>query len=387
MVHKSSFNWTYLAGLVMATAWIMAMIGSQAAPATAWAPSPFDSALTATPDATPTWTPTSPATVTPLPTPAATSTSIPPTPTPTPVSDDHFSLLVSDAAMSIGGVKSSDILIALQNVPATIQQIEVRISFDPAIITVQDADQDAANGIQVAVTALFGSGQQIVLNQADNQKGQVNLIVSGAPDLPVQPSGWQKLATITWRGQQVGRSNVAIENTSRLLAGTDAIGLNTAFHGAVFVRKPGEIVGAVRLQGRSDKYGGIGVFANLVAAQWDKAQTDAQGLFTIKTSHGEGFYTLTASMPGYLSAESETLVRVTMDDVTHAGTVTLLGGDVNGDNRIDIRDLSFVAWHFGSDHAPADINADGLVDILDLTLVAGNFGRQGPTPWDTTDQE
>jgi hypothetical protein len=65
--------------------------------------------------------------------------------------------------------------------------------------------------------------------------------------------------------------------------------------------------------------------------------------------------------------------------------VTLLGGDINGDNTIDIRDLSYVAYHFGGPDAQSDINGDGRVDILDLTLIAGNFGTKGPTLWPISD--
>ena len=70
--------------------------------------------------------------------------------------------------------------------------------------------------------------------------------------------------------------------------------------------------------------------------------------------------------------------------VIDIGTVTLLGGDVNGDDRVDIRDLSYVAWHFDEYDEKADINQDGQVDILDLTLTAGNFGQVGPTVWTVT---
>ncbi len=52
--------------------------------------------------------------------------------------------------------------------------------------------------------------------------------------------------------------------------------------------------------------------------------------------------------------------------------------DVNGDGRVNILDLTFVASHFGSDNAPpeADVNGDGKVNILDLTLVAAHFGEE-----------
>lgn len=52
--------------------------------------------------------------------------------------------------------------------------------------------------------------------------------------------------------------------------------------------------------------------------------------------------------------------------------------DVNGDGRVNILDLTYVASHFGSDNAPpeADVNGDGKVNILDLTLVASHFGEE-----------
>ena len=51
--------------------------------------------------------------------------------------------------------------------------------------------------------------------------------------------------------------------------------------------------------------------------------------------------------------------------------------DVNGDGKVNILDLTFVASHFGADNPPpeADPNGDGKVNILDLTLVASHFGE------------
>ncbi len=49
--------------------------------------------------------------------------------------------------------------------------------------------------------------------------------------------------------------------------------------------------------------------------------------------------------------------------------------DVNGDGKVNILDLTFVASHIGNENAPpeADVNGDGSVNILDLTLVARHF--------------
>ena len=48
--------------------------------------------------------------------------------------------------------------------------------------------------------------------------------------------------------------------------------------------------------------------------------------------------------------------------------------DVNGDDQIDLLDLTLVAQNFGQTNSQADINNDGTVDILDLLAVAQNLG-------------
>ncbi|MDX1524525.1 MAG: dockerin type I domain-containing protein, partial [Anaerolineae bacterium] len=64
------------------------------------------------------------------------------------------------------------------------------------------------------------------------------------------------------------------------------------------------------------------------------------------------------------------------------GEITLLAGDVNGDNIIDIVDLAYIAQHYRSADPSADFNADGKVSIIDLALAAGNYQQKGPlTAW------
>jgi hypothetical protein len=64
-----------------------------------------------------------------------------------------------------------------------------------------------------------------------------------------------------------------------------------------------------------------------------------------------------------------------------------LEGDVNGDGVVDMRDVSFVAYYFGSFNGTkahphgwnpqADINGDQKVDMVDIAIVAKNFGETG----------
>ena len=55
-------------------------------------------------------------------------------------------------------------------------------------------------------------------------------------------------------------------------------------------------------------------------------------------------------------------------------------GDVNGDGRVNILDLAYVASRFGSSAPTADLNGDGRVDMLDLVVVANSYGQDEPNP-------
>ena len=67
-----------------------------------------------------------------------------------------------------------------------------------------------------------------------------------------------------------------------------------------------------------------------------------------------------------------------------AGFFTVkLKGDINGDHRVDISDLSIVGAQFGKTattpgfNNSSDINNDGQINIVDLVDVASNFGMTG----------
>jgi len=74
-------------------------------------------------------------------------------------------------------------------------------------------------------------------------------------------------------------------------------------------------------------------------------------------------------------------------DNTMTSPVTVkvkLLGDVNGDNKVDIRDIAQAGLAFGSypNHprwnTQADVYQDGKVDIRDMALIAKNFGETYP---------
>ena len=82
-------------------------------------------------------------------------------------------------------------------------------------------------------------------------------------------------------------------------------------------------------------------------------------------------YTLTAvaTTPTGLSA------------LSNANLTIRILGDVNGDGRVDLRDIALVARAFGSTptspnwNPAADLNSDGIVNMKDIALVVRNFGQ------------
>ena len=59
----------------------------------------------------------------------------------------------------------------------------------------------------------------------------------------------------------------------------------------------------------------------------------------------------------------------------------LLKEDVNGDGRVNVADMVFVASNFGeTGQNDADVNGDGVVNIADLVLVAGALGNSAAAP-------
>jgi hypothetical protein len=339
------------------------------------------STITATLDIEPTATPTSTSmptsTATAAPEPTPTANAVPePTPTATLPSTDttYIAVLVSETVLPVGGTASGEVFISLVDIESEMQRIELVLAFDSTIVRVAGQDD-----VQIATDATL---------DVDNERGEIILSLTATEDWPIHSTNaWVKVATITWIAQQEGKSVVTISDATQFITSDgEVFSPDATYDGVVFARAPGTIQGRITLQGR-EAHEGVSVSSSLSSARFDRERTEESGQFAIATSHGEGFYTIVVSMPGYLSAEGDRPIRMTVDTVIDVGEITLYGGDANGDNRIDIRDLAYVAWHFDDYEEKADINHDGQVDILDLTLTAGNFGRLGPTVWHMPDPE
>jgi hypothetical protein len=192
--------------------------------------------------------------------------------------------------------------------------------------------------------------------------------VVGQPPL----DGDLHVATIRFRGRDLGTSPLVWAN---LILAND-VGASIPYFantGNIEVADRINIVGYAFLQGRTN-HAGIDVEASgpIVAG----FTTAADGRYEL-TDVRSGRYQFLFEHDMYLAT------RLRNCD-TGAGTeyrppaVTLVAGDLNRDQLIDIRDLTRCAGVFGSADPGADINGDGVVNLFDLVLIGINFGRAGP---------
>ena len=92
------------------------------------------------------------------------------------------------------------------------------------------------------------------------------------------------------------------------------------------------------------------------------------------TGFAYGNYTISAcAMTGETNVTSNS---------TYVNVTVTIPGDVNGDFKVNMRDIALVARAFGSTpgasnwNPNADINDDGTVNMRDIALAARNFGQQ-----------
>jgi len=93
-----------------------------------------------------------------------------------------------------------------------------------------------------------------------------------------------------------------------------------------------------------------------------------------------GTYAVVATAPGFLSAAGS--ATITSASTTTLPTVTLLAGDIDGNNVIDQFDALTIGMSYNTaTPTEADLNNDGNINVLDLELLAQNYRATGPTAW------
>lgn len=315
---------------------------------------------------------------------------------------------ILSGAPVVGSTFTTDLQVSIANSATPevgVMGVEVWLPFDPSIVTVDDFDDNPANGTQVEIQNDFldgnlvvGANQVIVGAMPATAPGDctaagacVHVAVSHTGGGGPVTNATGVVATITWSGLATGSPAIGIATVppgippGSVLSDSDGqpIPINSTSVPDITVIDAGTIEGIVQRQGTQTDHAGTEIIAIAVGdGVAATATTATDGSFSLTVPLGST-YTINASYPGYLQSQkiSVYVVGATVD----IGLTKLVGGDVNADNCINILDIVSIIAKFGESALPpsdsADINDDGTVNIFDLTISAGNFGRCGPTAW------
>ena len=265
-------------------------------------------------------------------------------------------------------------------------------------------DNDMLICIGVVIHPVLGEINYIPNLHIDNIAGIVWINVTYYPPAnPITTYSPIALATITFRMKAVGSSVIDLYDTNLVdqtgqpivhevgdgfimtLIRDVAIVNVTTSENVVYPGWVIDITVVVRNEGKQSEtfvvniYYGTTLIGNHTVTDLAPDYTETTFTFSWDTEDSPpcSNYTISARAPP-LPDEIDTA-----DNVFEDGYVKIrLMGDVNGDDLIDMRDISETASAFGSYpghprwNPDVDLNRDGLVDMRDLAMVASLFGKE-----------
>lgn len=138
----------------------------------------------------------------------------------------------------------------------------------------------------------------------------------------------------------------------------------------------GSVKGEVYLEGVPPDYDRSGIKVYLEGTNI-QGLTDGIGCYNLQGVPA-GEYRLIAAKPGFLDQAEKVGVKAE-DPHLAAPMLTLLTGDITGDNLIDLDDLLVMWQDYGKAIQRSDLDRSGLVGIRDLVLLARNYTKYGAT--------
>ena len=270
-------------------------------------------------------------------------------------------VFVAPASQAIGVGDLATVEVRVQNV-ADFYGVQFELRFNPALLDGVSIEEGPA------LTSLPAGGYMTTQKDFAGDRARFAASLVGQPPL----NGDLHLATITFRGRAIGNSPLTWAN---LLLAND-VGASIPYiarTGNIAVTDLIDIVGYAHMQGRTDHSGiDVEVSGPIVA----DVVTAADGLYELVNVRA-GRYEFLFEHDMYLATRLRNCDTGSGTEF-RPPTVTLVAGDLNRDQRIDILDLTRCAGAFGTADPDADINDDGVVNLFDLVLIGANFGQVGP---------
>jgi len=259
--------------------------------------------------------------------------------------------------------ESTTVSVSLDNVPAEgYTSAEFTCTYDATIVEVGN----------IAVTDLFGADSATAINGPAN--GSFIVAVAGSNGNKATADG--VAFTFTAMGLQVGQTTIAcvarVSKGDNVLTELPSTSTTITVTDEVVVQE-GTLTGQV-LAGKAVTVGLYDETDTLVAS----VTANEDGTFSL--SAPAGTYTAVATASGFLGAEGS--ATLTANETTSMPLVTLLAGDIDGNDVIDQFDAMTIGMSYNaSEPTAADLNNDGVINVLDLELLAANYRLTGPIVW------
>ncbi len=174
---------------------------------------------------------------------------------------------------------------------------------------------------------------------------------------------------VCWGYNEQGQCNVP--NPNRGFVSIDAFELTT-----VGVRGEYVMTGQIESSGYAGKLSKLPLTANVLErvnplfSNVSKPLVSDDGKYTLY-SHLLPPYDIVFSSPHFLSLKTQDV------DPATSLNLSIINGDADGDNRINLFDFVMLDSHFGSSDPKADLNGDGQVNLFDYMVIDTNFGAVG----------
>ncbi|MGZ9222586.1 MAG: putative glycoside hydrolase, partial [Anaerolineales bacterium] len=316
-----------------------------------------------------------------------------PVPVPT-FSDPYVSTVISPASLDLGG--TALVNVELNNVPAEgYKSAEFTCTYDASLVEVSN----------IVAANLFGADAVMAIHGPQN--GTFIAAIAGTNGNKAVTSG--PVYTFSVKGLQTGQS--PIQCTARVSKG-DNMPINLPSTAASLTipgaeRSPDHLgplsdssqptTTGIPLESQTPTLTPLlsldGVVTGQVIASKPvtaslldannvtvaSVMTNPDGIFNFTAPVGN--YTVVAVSSGFLSAQGP--APITAGSTTTKPMISLLAGDIDGNNVIDQFDALTIGMSYSTaTPSAANLNNDGVIDFLDLELLAGNYRVNGLTAWE-----
>ncbi len=294
------------------------------------------------------------------------------TPPPPPPPGNIAVSVSGPANVSVGDEFDVEIVAQGADASSAIYGVQFELEFDPSTLQVVDGSLQPGSAMNPHL---------IALSDVENASGEAKLVFSLQGNVDGL-TGDVVLATVRFRALNAGAGSLLALSESDLLLGTkdaSSIPVSTISGLTVTVGEQGSnkatVSGQALMPGKTDHSG----IAIKLGDNSFNATTNSSGDFSM-TGVDEGTYSITAEAPGHLNAVCSN--KAVSLPSTQLATLSLVPGDLNDDDLIDITDATTIGVDFGTGNSRSDLNGDGTVNVLDLILLANNYGTSGPSNWD-----